>query len=283
MNPEPIRIAWQSSKAVHKFPAYQRALEEHAGKVMSPGTSVAMRGVRYEPSNLDYKCFDFLNNFQLFESVVSAEREGYDAVAVGCFFDPILEELREAVDIPVVSLAETSMHAACMLGRRFGILTHGATLGPKYVAGLIERYGLEKQAGPLVNFDVPFESLEEAMAGRPEECYELTRKAAEEAVAGGAEVILLGCGLLNLIAMRNGWFRFAGAPVLDVTGCLLKTAEMMVTLRRVSNLEVSRVGHYAKPPGHQIDETYARFGLLKDAADPVADSAAAAPRKRNAA
>ena len=83
--------------------------------------------------------------------------------------------------------------------------------------------------------------------------------------------------------MRNGWFRFAGAPVLDVTGCLLKTAEMMVTLRRVSNLEVSRVGHYAKPPGHQIDETYARFGLLKDAADPVADSAAAAPRKRNAA
>ena len=31
MNPAPIRIAWQSSKAVHKFPAYQRALEEHAG------------------------------------------------------------------------------------------------------------------------------------------------------------------------------------------------------------------------------------------------------------
>lgn len=161
MNPEPIRIAWQSSKAVHKFPAYQRALEEHAGKVMSPGTSISMRGVKYEPSNLDYKCFDFLNNFQLFESVVSAEREGYDAVAVGCFFDPILEELREAVDIPVVSLAETSMHAACMLGRRGG--------------------------------------------------------------------------------------------------------------------------HYAKPPRHQIDETYARFGLLKDAADPVADSAATAPRKRNAA
>jgi len=53
----------------------------------------------------------------------------------------------------------------------------------------------------------------------------------------------------------------------------------MVTLRRVSNLEVSRVGHYAKPPRHQIDETYARFGLLKDAAD----SGAAAPRKRNAA
>ncbi len=43
MQPEPIRIAWQSSKAVHKFPAYQRALEEHAAKVMAPGTSIAMR------------------------------------------------------------------------------------------------------------------------------------------------------------------------------------------------------------------------------------------------
>jgi len=41
---------------------------------MSPGTSISMRGVKYEPSNLDYKCFDFLNDFQLFESVVSAER-----------------------------------------------------------------------------------------------------------------------------------------------------------------------------------------------------------------
>jgi hypothetical protein len=60
-------------------------------------------------------------------------------------------------------------------------------------------------------------------------------------------------------------------------------AKVMVTLRRVSNLEVSRVGHYAKPPRHQIDETYARFGLLKDAADPVANPGAAAPRKRNAA
>lgn len=260
---EPIRIAWQSSKAVHKFPAYRRALEEHAQKVMSPGTTIAMRGVQYEPPNLDYKCFDFLNNLQLLESVVGAEREGFDAVAVGCFFDPILEELREAVDIPIVSIAETSMHTACMLGRRFSVMTHGETLGPKYIAGLVERYGLEKYAAPLVNFDVPFQMLEDAMAGRPDECYELTRAAAEQAVAGGAEVLIMGCGLLNLIAMRNGWYRFAGAPVLDTTACLLKTAEMMVTMRRVSNVEVSRVGHYKKPPRKQLEEAYARFGLLQ--------------------
>jgi Asp/Glu/hydantoin racemase len=263
MSTRPIRIAWQSSKPVHNFPAYVNALNAHARDIVSPGTTVEMRGVRFGPKNIDYRSFDFLNNAQLFESVVSAEREGFDAVAIGCMFDPVLEELREVVDIPVLSFAETGMLTACTLGKRFGVLTHSEPIISKYVEGLVEKYGLKERAGPLVNFELSFEALEDAMAGRPEECLRLTREAGEKAVAGGAEVIIMGCGLLNLIAMRNGLHRIAGATVLDVSGALMKSAEMMVTLQRVSKVGVSRVGLYARPPQAQIDEAYRMYGLLQ--------------------
>jgi len=258
----PIRIAWQSSKPIHNFPAYARALQAHARDIVSEETTVEMRGVRFGPKTLDFRAFDFLNNVQLFESVVSAEREGFDAVAIGCFFDPVLDELREVVDIPVLSFAETSMLTACTLGRRFGILTHAETMLAKYVDVLVDRYGLERRAGPMVNFELTFEQLEEAMSGQPEECLRLTRKAGERAVAGGAEVIILGCGLLNLVAMRNGLHEIAGAPVLDASGCLMKSAEMMVTLQRVSKVKTSRVGLYARPTQQMIDDVYRMYGLL---------------------
>lgn len=268
MSGQPVRIAWQSSKPVHNFPAYAKALQAHAQDIVSPGTTVEMRGVQFGPKNIDYRAFDFLNNVQLFESVVSAEREGFDAVAIGCMFDPVLDELREVVDIPVLSFAETGMLTACMLGRRFGVLTHSEPIVPKYVHALVEKYGLKERAGPAINFELSFEALEDAMAGRPDECLRLTREAGEKAVAGGAEVILMGCGLLNLIAMRNGLHRIAGAPVLDVSGALMKSAEMMVTLQRVSKVGVSRVGLYARPPQAQIDEAYRMFGLLQGANAP---------------
>jgi len=262
MSQQPIRIAWQSSRPVQNFPAYTRAIEEHAARYMSPGTSIAVRGTGFGPPNLDYQLFDFLNNVEVLKSVVSAEREGFDVVAVGCVLDPILDELREAVDIPVVSFSETAMRVATTLGHKFSILTHNEPIATKYVSQLVKRYGMEPWCAGVVNFDLSFEALEEAMKGNPDECHRLTTAAAEQAVKQGVEVIILGCGLLNLLAMRYGWNRFAGAPVLDVTGCLVKTAEMMVALRRVAGVEVSRVGYYSRPTRMEADELYDLYGLF---------------------
>jgi allantoin racemase len=262
MSDQAIRIAWQSSRPLHKFPAYVKQIEDHAARYMSPGTSLEVRGVAFGPPHLDYQLFDFLNNTEVLKSVVSAEREGFDAVAVGCVLDPILDELREAVDIPVVSFSETAMRVACSLGQRFSILTHNEPIATKYVSQLVERYGMGRSCAGVVNFDLSFEALEEAMKGSPEECHRLTTAAAEQAVKQGAEVIILGCGLLNLLAMRYGWHRFAGAPVLDVTGCLVKTAEMMVALRRVAQVEVSRIGYYARPSRQETDALYDLYNLF---------------------
>ncbi len=256
-----MRILWQSSTAIERFPAYADAIRSHALERCAPGTTLSLRGVAGASPHVHYKACDFLNNRGLFESALRAEREGYDAVAIGCFLDPVLDELKEVLDIPVLGMAETAMHLACTLGRRFAVLSHNAALNTKFHADLIAKYGLEKHAGPLVSFDLPFAEMEAAFAGDAGACLARIESAGRAALAQGAEVILLGCGLMNLIAIRNGMTEIDGAPVLDVSGALLKAAESMVVLRRASGLRVSRKGYYARPSTAEIGEIARSYGL----------------------
>jgi Asp/Glu/hydantoin racemase len=254
MSNQPIRILWQSSTAIQHFPAYEKAIQAHAGKVLSPGSSLVVRGVKEGTNALHYRAFDFLNNSQVFDSVVNAEHEGCDAVAIGCFIDPILDELREIVDIPVMSMGETGMHLACMLGKRFSVLAYTEALNDKFYTESAHKYGLQERASPFVAFELPLEDLEAALAGDPAKCLQRVHEAGRKAVAMGAEVILLGCGVLNLIAVQNKLTNIDGATVLDVSGALMKMTEAMVVLRRVSGVSISRRGFYAKPKPELVEE-----------------------------
>lgn len=48
-----------------------------------------------------------------------------DGVLLACFGDPGLAELRDAIGVPVVGMAETAMQAATARGERFAIVTAG--------------------------------------------------------------------------------------------------------------------------------------------------------------
>lgn len=74
----------------------------------------------------------------------------------------------DGMRIPVLGLGECVMHLACMLGRRFGVLSHTAAFNIKFHENLIEKYGLGKHAGPLVSFKLPFEELEAGLRGNPQ-------------------------------------------------------------------------------------------------------------------
>lgn len=249
-----MRILWQSSTPVQEYPAYVDAITSHARSVLGDRAALTVRGVEYGTRLRFYKSFDFLNNAQLFDSVVRAEREGYDAVALGCFLDPLLDELREIVDIPVLGLAETAMLIACMHGRRFGILSHNRHLNDKFYAELVRRYGLGERAGPLIHFDLPFDEMARGLSADADLCMARVREAARRAIAGGADCLLLGCGLLNMIVVRSGVTEVDGAPIIDGSGVLMKLAQAMVELRRISGLRVSRVGYFERPNAGDIDD-----------------------------
>ena len=83
-----------------------------------------------------YTYIHHLNDGEAFHAAVQAETDGFDAVIMGCYFDPILRDVRQAVNIPVVGPAESSMLLATMMGAKFGIVTISpmcAGMDPKFV------------------------------------------------------------------------------------------------------------------------------------------------------
>ena len=125
-----MRIWHQSFSDLDRAPVYRETLAAHARKVLQPGVTVRVHGLkpgtygdRYAPIHaIRYRYLEALNEAQICEAALVAEREGYDAFALGCFHDPALREARSLVDIPVVGLSESSMLVACSLARRFALV-----------------------------------------------------------------------------------------------------------------------------------------------------------------
>jgi allantoin racemase len=247
------RILWQSSTMIGGLPDYEKAIYTHAEKVLSHEFELTVRGVSKGTSQIHFMAFDFLNNAQLFKAVEQAAKEGYEAVALGCLLDPILDELREVMDIPILGLGEAAMLAACMLGKRFSVVTYVPENNDKRFRELIHKYGLSERAAPSISFSISFEEMVNGFTD-PGPVVEEFKKAAIEAIRQGAEVIIPGCGLLNLILRIADISQVENATVLDVTGVLMKMAEMMVTLKNVSGVSVSRVGYYRSPSKELYDE-----------------------------
>jgi Asp/Glu/hydantoin racemase len=243
---------------ISNFPAYKAAIERHAGKILSPHTELEIRGVEKGTSSLGFLSFEFLNNFMVFRSIVKALRKNFDAVAIGCFLDPILDELREILNVPVLSMGETGMHVASMLAKRFSIVQYSPQ-NLKRFSQLIEKYRFQSRC-TLTSFELPFEELEQGFE-RPERVIDKFIEAGKRAVDEGAEALLPGCGCLNLILMENRVNQVEGVTVIDVSGALMKMAETMIVLQKVSGTQVSRKGFYESPRLEEVKNVLALYGV----------------------
>jgi allantoin racemase len=251
-----MRIWHQSYTDLTRLPGYAGMLAEHAKALSSPDTVVDLHGLRpgTYPEGMPpvamvgYSYATHLADLQVIENIITAEREGYDAVAISCFLDPGLEVARSMVDIPVVSSCETSLLISSMLGHSFGFLTLDETMAG-FLRKLVVRHGFGDRVKMVAAMDPPIDEheLDSAFAGSPAFVARFSAQA-ERMVAQGADVVIPAEGVLNVALVRNGVRAVAGAPVLDSYGSLIALAETMVRLRRISGLGVSRAGEYAKPP-----------------------------------
>ncbi|MFN3615300.1 MAG: aspartate/glutamate racemase family protein [Rubrimonas sp.] len=140
------------------------------------------------------------------------------AVVIACFGDPGLWAARSILARPVVGMAEASMHAACQLGRRFGIVTGGAAWGPMLdefaaAAGLSARLsGVRTLALTGAEIAADPQAAASAVAEAASDCV----------VRDGADVVILGgAGLIGL-APRTA--AAVGVPVLDSLACAVTQA-----------------------------------------------------------
>jgi allantoin racemase len=162
-----------------------------------------------------------LSDCETLYMVMQAEREGFDAVIIACFDDPALWSARQAVDIPVVAFGESSLLLAAMMGLKFGLFCPSPLGVPAFEEKLI-RYGLKDRCAGVAGGYLPAADQERAIFdARPviDEFVDVER----QLIAKGAEVLVPGCGLIALPALRpgceadhRGAYHVDGVPIVDI-------------------------------------------------------------------
>src|ERR1700737_1601804 len=81
-----------------------------------------------------------------------------EAGVVAAFGDPGLIAARELFEVPITAMAESAILTACMLGKRFAILTFSRAL-VAWVEAAVALCGLEARCGGIRVPDVSFQSV----------------------------------------------------------------------------------------------------------------------------
>lgn len=266
-----IRIWHQSFTVLENVPDYAATLRTHLAKVSRPGTEVVLHGMHpatytseYPGNDIRHSTLYSLHATQFLMNGLAAQGQGYDAYAISTLPDPLLWETRSVVDIPVVAYGETSMHLACQLGQRFGILVFIEELIPLLEEN-VRRYGLASRRAAIQHVGFRFHDVD---FKNPGPSLERFRDAARRMIADGADVLIPGEAVLCALLASQGLTRVDDVPVVDALAATVKMAETMVELRRVAGLAVSRKGYFtAAPPPGRVAEVLRFYGLDRLVAD----------------
>jgi allantoin racemase len=136
------------------------------------------------------------------------ESNGSGAVVIACFSDPGLHSLREALDIPVFGIAESSFSVALTKGDRFGVVSILARSIPRhrrYVASL--GLGTRLAGDRAIDMGVDELSQGDLVLERMAEVGKQLK------TQDGADVLVLGCA--GMARYRKALQNRLGVPVVD--------------------------------------------------------------------
>ena len=224
-------------------------IQEFLETANAPDTEIDVISLKRGPMHLEYHYYEALILADTLHEVRRAEKEGYDAAVIGCFYDPGLREAREITEHLVVTApAEASMHIATTLGHAFSIIVGRNKWIPKMHENVV-KYGFREQ---LASFKVVDLGVHDFQKDKGETERRL-RAAAKEAVEKDrAEVIILGC------TIEFGFYQELQeelkAPVIDAALAPLKYAEFLVELKKRLNWGQSKIYGYQSPPEDEIVE-----------------------------
>lgn len=195
-----------------------------ARAVAAPGTELvpltAQRGFPYIATRAEAQI-----GGAIVLEMLAEHQTNVDAAIIAAFGDPGLFGARELFDVPVVGLAEAAMLTACMLGRRFAIVTFAQALGPWY-RDCVEAHGLLHRLAGIRMLDGAFASVADVQ----DEKEDLLVRLANDAVTQDeADVVILAgaplAGLADKVKHR------IGVPVVDQMAAAVKQAEALVSLK----------------------------------------------------
>jgi len=215
------------------------AIMTSARRAAAPGTEIVGVTTKGGTRNIDSAFGDYLSGAYMLRTALEAVAlHRPDGVVLAGFGRVGLDALKEALTVPVVSIAEASMAVACLLGHRFSTLTMLQQFIP-YQQELVRAFGFEAKCASVRAINV---NVEACVTERARTLAELEAEVRRIVTEDRAEVVILACaGLCGYDAELT---RLAGVPVLDPVAVGVKVAEGLVAL----GLCHSKVRRYALPP-----------------------------------
>jgi allantoin racemase len=160
----------------------------------------------------------------------------FDAAVMAGFGEHGREGARELLDVPVVDITEAAAHLAMLLGHKYGVVT----TVPRVVGQIedsLRSAGLLGKCAAVVSTDLGVLELE----GDFDATCSAFVAAARQAIARGAEVIVLGCA--GMSGIEDAVTRTLRVPVVDGVGAAVAMAEDLVRM----GLSTSKITSYATP------------------------------------
>ncbi|MBR0875188.1 aspartate/glutamate racemase family protein [Bradyrhizobium tropiciagri] len=204
--------------------AVTELLHAAGSKVASEGTELvpatASRGVPYIATRAEAQIGGAIALEMLAEA-----GDTIDAAVIAAFGDPGLFGARELFAFPVVGLAEAAMLTACMVGRRFSIVTFAGALAPWYEE-CVAMHGLGARCAGVRALNGAFQSISDVQGEKEDLLVDLANRAVDEDKAD--VVILSGAPLAGLAAKVRDRIP---VPVIDPVAAAVRQAETLAVLR----------------------------------------------------
>lgn len=249
-----MRIWYQLLSSESSLSNFLAAAGRLTARAAAPGTTVEVRGTRNGALGDQFRFFWHYDVREVVDNGLGVRAsKKYDAFVIANSLDPALVELREMLDIPVLSFMEVNCFTACMMGDRFGLVVPNEKMVPRY-SEIVRGYGLGGRLAAveplrfenMVRFD---DAFTDAAVG--DDLHKQVLEACRRATARGAEVLIL-TGPQSALMAQRGVREVDGVPLMDSYSLLVKQAEAMVSMHRLTGIAVSRRLLYRSPPAELI-------------------------------
>lgn len=248
MSEQPLKIMYLSP--IMGSAAHDDVFAAMARDHKLPGTEVHVTSLPEADghfSHIEYRAYEAMVTRGIVRAARAAAREGFDAFAIGCFYDTALHDAREiSGEMVVTAPCVASCEIAASLSNRFGIVV-GRRKWVHQMGSTVREHGHEHRLAGFYHVELGVTEFQADHAETGRRLIEAGRRAVEEDFA---EALILGC------TMEIGFYqeveRRLGVPVIDPSIAALKRAEYAAALKRQCGWKPSRRWSCEPPPEDEI-------------------------------
>jgi allantoin racemase len=249
-----IKIWFQGATDRALMTPYIAKVEAHFKAILDADSTFSFNTTT-PPATTTHALTEYRVGRNFIRNAIQAEKEGYDVVAVTHFQDPGLSEAKSAVGIPVLGLGETTLHFACTLGRKLGLVTINPAFVPWHEDQII-KYGLQQRVVGVRAVDASVLDWIDAFSNTKslEKIQPLWERECRALLDAGADVIVPAGGIPMMLFGGAPGACIDGAPIINGMTVIAKSAEMAVKLSRVGGIACSRRSNFARAPEKALKE-----------------------------